>query len=71
MAFENVFEIGPIFRAREPSRTNRHLSEAISIDVEKAFVDYNDIMTLFENMIAYIIESVKKKNKNDLDCLDL
>jgi nondiscriminating aspartyl-tRNA synthetase len=70
MAFENVFEIGPIFRA-EPSRTNRHLSEAISIDVEKAFVDYNDIMTLLENMIAYIIESVKKKNKNDLDCLHL
>jgi nondiscriminating aspartyl-tRNA synthetase len=70
MAFENVFEIGPIFRA-EPSRTNRHLSEAISIDVEKAFVDYNDIMTLLENMIAYIIESVKKENKNDLDCLHL
>ena len=70
MAFENVFEIGPIFRA-EPSRTNRHLSEAISIDVEKAFVDYNDIMTLLENMIAYIIESVKKKNKNDIDCLHL
>lgn len=70
MAFENVFEIGPIFRA-EPSRTNRHLSEAISIDVEKAFVDYNDIMTLLENMIAYIIDSVKKKNKNDLDCLHL
>ena len=36
MAFENVFEIGPIFRA-EPSRTNRHLSEATSIDVEKSF----------------------------------
>ena len=40
MAFENVFEIAPIFRA-EPSRTNRHLSEAMSIDVEKAYVDYN------------------------------
>ena len=47
MAFENVFEIGPIFRA-EPSRTNRHLSEAISIDVEKAFVDYIDLMSLLK-----------------------
>jgi nondiscriminating aspartyl-tRNA synthetase len=70
MAFENVFEIGPIFRA-EPSRTNRHLSEAISIDVEKAFVDYNDIIILLEDMLSYIIESVKKENKNDLNCLSL
>ncbi len=38
MSFEKVFEIAPIFRA-EPSRTNRHLAEAISIDLEEAFVD--------------------------------
>jgi aspartyl-tRNA synthetase len=68
MAFENVFEIGPIFRA-EPSRTNRHLSESTSIDVEKAFVDYNDIMVLLENMILHIIDSVKEKNRKDLKCL--
>jgi aspartyl-tRNA synthetase len=70
MAFENVFEIGPIFRA-EPSRTNRHLSEAISIDVEKAFVDYTDMMTLLERIILHIIASIKEKKKNDLQCLDL
>src|SRR3990172_9008803 len=34
MSFEKVFEIAPIFRA-EPSRTNRHLAEAISIDLEE------------------------------------
>ena len=70
MAFENVFEIGPIFRA-EPSRTNRHLSEAISIDVEKAFVDYTDMMALLERIILHIIASIKEKKKNDLQCLDL
>src|SRR4030065_180931 len=43
MSFEKVFEIAPIFRA-EPSRTNRHLAEAISIDFEEAFVDYSDVM---------------------------
>ena len=43
MSFERVFEVAPIFRA-EASRTNRHLSEAISIDMEEAYVDYNDIM---------------------------
>jgi nondiscriminating aspartyl-tRNA synthetase len=70
MAFENVFEIGPIFRA-EPSRTNRHLSEATSIDIESAFVDYNDIMVLLEKMILFIIKSLFEddsiKNNDELD----
>ena len=70
MAFENVFEIGPIFRA-EPSRTNRHLSEAISIDAEKAFVDYTDMMALLEEIILHIIASIKEKKKDDLRYLDL
>lgn len=65
MAFENVYEIGQIFRA-EPSRTNRHLSEATSIDVEEAFVDYNDVMTLLEKMILHIVNSLCERNKSDL-----
>jgi nondiscriminating aspartyl-tRNA synthetase len=70
MAFENVFEIGQIFRA-EPSRTNRHLSEATSIDVEEAFVDYNDIMELLEKMILHIVNSINERNNKDLLELDL
>ena len=70
MAFESVFEIGPIFRA-EPSRTNRHLSEAISIDVERAFVDYNDIMSLLERMISKIVDILKEKNQDALESLQL
>ena len=70
MAFESVFEIGPIFRA-EPSRTNRHLSEAISIDVERAFVDYNDAMSLLERMISKIVDTLKEKNQDDLEYLQL
>ena len=70
MAFESVFEIGPIFRA-EPSRTSRHLSEAISIDVERAFVDYNDIMSLLERMISKIVDILKEKNQDDLEYLQL
>jgi nondiscriminating aspartyl-tRNA synthetase len=70
MAFESVFEIGPIFRA-EPSRTNRHLSEAISIDVERAFVDYNDVMSLLERMIVKIVNTIKEKNQDELEYLKL
>ncbi|MFL6480264.1 MAG: aspartate--tRNA(Asn) ligase [Nitrososphaera sp.] len=70
MAFENVFEIGPIFRA-EPSRTNRHLSEAISIDVECAFVNYNDVMSLLERMVSKIVDTLKEKNQDELAYLHL
>lgn len=56
MSFEKVFEIAPIFRA-EPSRTNRHLSEAISIDMEEAYVDYNDIMQRIEDLIKSAIKT--------------
>ena len=58
LSFEKIFEIGPIFRA-EASRTNRHLSEAISIDLEEAFSDYNDIMLHIENIIKRSIAVVK------------
>lgn len=70
MAFENVFEIGPIFRA-EPSRTNRHLSEATSIDLEKAYVDYNDVSEILERMILFLWNDVKDKNKSHLEYLKI
>ena len=59
LSFEKIFEIAPIFRA-EASRTNRHLSEAISIDIEEAFSDYNDIMLHAENIIKRSIDTVTK-----------
>jgi aspartyl-tRNA synthetase len=58
LSFEKIFEIAPIFRA-EASRTNRHLSEAISIDLEEAFSDYNDVMLHIENIIKRSISVVK------------
>lgn len=70
MAFENVFEIGPIFRA-EPSRTNRHLSEATSIDIEKAYADYNDIMEILEKLIHFVWNEVRNKNKSNLEYLKI
>ena len=66
MSFEKVFEIAPIFRA-EPSRTNRHLAEAISIDLEEAFIDYNDVMNRIEQIIKISIDTVKKYSKENLD----
>lgn len=64
MSFEKVFEIAPIFRA-EPSRTNRHLAEAISIDLEEAFVDYNDVMNRIEEIIKISIRAVHDYAKDN------
>jgi len=59
MSFEKVFEISPIFRA-ESSRTNRHLSEAISIDLEEAFVNYRDIMNHLEKIVQICLITIAK-----------
>jgi len=66
MSFEKVFEIAPIFRA-EPSRTNRHLSEAISIDFEEAYVDYNDVMDRIEELVKTCITTVQQFVKDNPD----
>ena len=64
MSFEKVFEIAPIFRA-EPSRTNRHLSEAISVDFEESYVDYNDIMKRIEQIIIRSISVIQKFSQDN------
>ena len=64
MSFEKVFEIAPIFRA-EPSRTNRHLSEAISIDFEEAYVDYNDVMKRIEEIIKQSVLALEEFSENN------
>jgi aspartyl-tRNA synthetase len=66
MSFEKVFEIAPIFRA-EPSRTNRHLAEAISIDFEEAFVDQIDIMDRIEEIIKRTVKSITEYEKSNSD----
>ena len=47
LSFEKVFEVGPFFRAEE-SHTRRHLSEFVSVDIEEAFANAQDVMQLLE-----------------------
>ena len=56
---DRVFEIAPYFRA-ENSNTVRHLTEFYSIDIEAAFLDYNDIMEIIEQLIKNIIKEIHK-----------
>jgi aspartyl-tRNA synthetase len=67
-ALEKVFEIGPIFRA-ERSRTMKHLSEATSVDLEEAYVNYEDVMKTLERVITFTIAEVLDKCKDELSLL--
>ncbi|HIP57233.1 MAG TPA: aspartate--tRNA(Asn) ligase [Ignisphaera aggregans] len=64
-SLERVFEIGPAWRAEE-SDTPYHLSEFISVDIEAAFMDYNDVMTILEEMIYEVLKAVNQENADDL-----
>jgi aspartyl-tRNA synthetase len=68
LSFEKVFEIGPFFRAEESS-TRRHLSEFISIDIEQAFADENDVMRLLEETIQYLCKTIKERCASELAVL--
>lgn len=54
--FERVFEMGRIFRNEGVS--TRHNPEFTSIEVYQAYADYNDMMTLTENLISTVAQEV-------------
>jgi aspartyl-tRNA synthetase len=68
MSMEKVFEVGSFFRAEE-SNTRRHLSEFTSVDVEQAFANADDMMTLLEQVIHHVFVTVKEKCANELHTL--
>jgi len=68
MSLEKVFEVGPFFRAEE-SHTRRHLSEFVSVDIEKAFADAKDVMALLEQVIQHVCKMVKEKCQKELSAL--
>jgi nondiscriminating aspartyl-tRNA synthetase len=68
MSLEKVFEVGPFFRAEE-SHTRRHLSEFVSVDIEKAFADAEDVMALLEQVIQHVCKTVKEECQKELSAL--
>lgn len=54
--FEKVFELGRIFRNEGTS--TRHNPEFTSIEIYQAYADYLDMMTLTEDLIASVAQSV-------------
>lgn len=59
--FEKVYEIGKNFR--NEGIDVRHNPEFTSIELYEAYSDYNDMMEITENMVAYICEKVNGTTK--------
>lgn len=53
---EKVYEIGRCFR--NEGIDTRHNPEFTMIELYEAYADYNDMMTLTENMVAYVAKEV-------------
>ncbi len=65
--FDNVFEIGPVFRA-DPSFTSRHMTEFTGIDMEMSWVDsHEDVMTFQERWMQYAWQVVKDRHGEEIE----
>ena len=65
LGLDRVFEIGPYFRA-ENSHTVRHLTEFTSVDIEAAFLDYEDVMNVLERVVKNVTTEFQEKHGADL-----
>lgn len=64
--FENVFEIGPVFRA-DPSFTSRHMTEFTGVDMEISWIDsHEDVMSMQERWLQYVYQQVKDKHGEEI-----
>ena len=68
MALGKVFSFGPTFRA-EKSKTRRHLIEFWMIEPEMAFMEHDESLEVQEQFVSYIVQSVLKNCKLELDRL--
>ncbi|MDK2384169.1 MAG: aspartate--tRNA(Asn) ligase, partial [Candidatus Korarchaeota archaeon] len=67
-SFGKVFTIGPSFRA-EKSRTRKHLTEFLQIDVEQALASKEELMSLQFRLVRYVYEKVAREHAADLEIL--
>ncbi|WP_458412723.1 asparagine--tRNA ligase [Schinkia sp. CFF1] len=68
MALGKVFSFGPTFRA-EKSKTKRHLIEFWMIEPEMAFVEHEESLEIQEQYVSFIVQSVLKNCKLELNIL--
>jgi asparaginyl-tRNA synthetase len=60
---------GPVFRA-EKSKTRRHLTEFWMVEPEMAYAQLDDVMSLGEGLIKFIVERVLAERREELTVLE-
>ncbi len=65
MALGKVYSFGPTFRA-EKSKTRRHLTEFWMVEPEVAYATLDDLMTLAEEFITFIVKRCLDRRQTDL-----
>jgi asparaginyl-tRNA synthetase len=68
MALGKVYSFGPTFRA-EKSKTRRHLTEFWMVEPEVAYATLDDLMTLAEDFITYLVKGVLEHREADLQAI--
>jgi asparaginyl-tRNA synthetase len=68
LALGKVYSFGPTFRA-EKSKTRRHLTEFWMIEPELAYAGLDDLMTLAEEFVSHIVQSVLKNRAAELKAI--
>ena len=65
LAFRNVYTFGPTFRS-EHSNTPRHAAEFWMREPEICFADLDDVCSLAEDMVRYIIKDVMENCEEEI-----
>jgi asparaginyl-tRNA synthetase len=68
-ALEKVYTIAPSFRA-EPSRTRRHLTEFWHAEAEEAWLQFDGLLNLLEDLVTYVVDKVLEERQDELKLLN-
>ncbi len=71
IGLQRVFEISNFYRA-ENSHTGRHLTEFTSVDIEAAFMDYDDVMHVLERLVSETCKRVASEcitEQDEIECV--
>ena len=69
MALGKVYCFGPTFRA-EKSKTRRHLTEFWMVEPEMAYATLEDVKTVAEQMLVFIVGRVLENRRTELAALE-
>ncbi|MEP6901215.1 MAG: asparagine--tRNA ligase [Actinomycetota bacterium] len=68
-SFGRTYCFGPVFRA-EKSKTRRHLTEFWMVEPEMTYAQLDDVMSLGESLIKFIVERVLTDRREELTVLE-